>query len=140
VHIAANDPNVAPTIQPNSLSTQEDFDMVVTAGKLLAKLAQTPAIQRVTKTRLNPDITTLSNAGILENFRNRASTVFHPTSTCRMGSDKTTSVTDSHCRVHGLQALRVIDASSFPNLTSGNTNAPVVMLASRAASLILKPS
>ncbi|HAD28473.1 MAG TPA: choline dehydrogenase [Rhodobacteraceae bacterium] len=140
VHIAANDPNVAPTIQPNSLSTQKDCDMVVTAGKLLAKLAQTPAIQRVTKTRLNPDITTLSNAGILENFRNRASTVFHPTSTCRMGSDKTTSVTDSHCRVHGLQALRVIDASSFPNLTSGNTNAPVVMLASRAASLILKPS
>lgn len=137
VHIASNDPNTAPTIQPHSLSTQVDRDMVVASGKLLSRLAQTPAIKAVTKSRLDPDITTMSDADILENFRNRAGTVFHPTSTCRMGADATTSVTDNHCRVHGLQGLRVIDASSFPNLTSGNTNAPVIMLANRAADLIL---
>jgi choline dehydrogenase len=114
--------------------------MVIASGKLLAKLAQTPAIQAVTETRLDPDITTLSDDQILENFRNRAGTVFHPTSTCRMGTDVNTSVTDPTCRVHGLKGLRVIDASSFPNLTSGNTNAPVIMLANRAADLILNPA
>lgn len=137
VTLSSADPAHSPIIQPNSLSTNEDCDAVIAASKLLAQLAQTPAIQAVTQSRLDPDITTMTEAEMLENFRNRANTVFHPTSTCRMGADASTSVTDAHCRVHGLQGLRVIDASSFPNVTSGNTNAPVLMLANRAAELIL---
>ena len=75
---------------------------------------------------------------ILSDFRARCGTVFHPTSTCRMGSNEQTAVLDANLRVFGIQGLRVIDASAFPNITSGNTNAPTMMLAHRGAELILK--
>ena len=75
---------------------------------------------------------------ILADFRARASTVFHPTSTCRMGPDARTAVLDARLRVYGVQGLRVVDASAFPNITSGNTNAPTMMLAHRGDDLILE--
>ncbi len=138
VMIGSANPADAPLIRPNSLSTNEDCDMVLKASRLLQQLAQTPAIQRVTAARLAPDITTMDDAALLENFRNRSGTVFHPTSTCRMGRDATDSVLDAKLRVHGVAGLRVVDASAFPNVTSGNTNAPTIMLAARAAELILQ--
>jgi choline dehydrogenase len=75
-------------------------------------------------------------AALLLDIRERASTVFHPVSTCRMGPDPVHSVVDSRLRVHGLQHLRVVDASIFPTLTSGNTNAPTLMVAEKGADLI----
>ena len=75
---------------------------------------------------------------LMEDFRARASTVFHPTSTCRMGPGPRDSVLDSRLRVHGIAGLRVVDASAFPAVTSGNTNAPTMMLAVRAAEMILE--
>lgn len=138
VSIASANPEDAPLIEPNSLSTEEDCAMAIKASRLLRQMAGTQAIRAVTQTRLEPDITTMDDAGLLQNFRNRAGTVFHPCGTCRMGSDSRTSVLDARLRVHGVAGLRVVDASAFPNVTSGNTNGPTIMLAARAADLILQ--
>lgn len=138
IKIASPDPTAPPLIQPNSLSTEKDRKDAVRAGKLLATLANAPTITRVTRARKTPDITTMNEAEMLENFRARASTNFHPTCTCRMGRDASDSVLDARLRVHGIRGLRVVDASAFPNVTSGNTNAPTMMLATRAADLILE--
>jgi choline dehydrogenase len=138
INITSADPTAAPSIQPNSLSTEYDREMAVKAGRILQKMAQTPAICAVTKARQKPDVVELNDAELLEDFRERAGTIFHPTSTCRMGQSSADSVLDERLRVHGIAGLRVVDASSFPNVTSGNTNAPTMMLASRGADLILE--
>ncbi len=131
-------PTDAPLIQPNSLSTQEDRDTAIRAGRVLQELIQTPTIQRITQARRDTDIVPMNDTALLENFRTRAGTVFHPTCTCRMGGNAQNSVLDERLRVHGVAGLRVIDASSFPNITSGNTNAPTMMLAYRGAELVLE--
>ena len=138
ISIASADPRQAPTIQPNSLSTEHDLNLVIRASRLLQSLAQSPAVVRVTKARRAPDVLGMGEDELLENFRERAGTVFHPCCTCRMGKDTSDSVLDSRLRVHGIDGLRVIDASSFPNITSGNTNAPTLMLAARGAQLVLE--
>ncbi len=138
IKIISADPNDAPEIQPNSLATGFDCEMAIKAGRVLQGLAQTPAIRKVTAHRLAPDATVMSDTQLLDNFRARAGTIFHPTSTCRMGRSEADSVLDARLRVHGVQGLRVIDASSFPNITSGNTNAPVMMLAARGAELVMQ--
>ena len=74
---------------------------------------------------------------MLEDVRNRCSTVFHPVSTCRMGPDPAVDVVDARLRVYGVEALRVVDASIFPTVTSGNTNAPAIMVGEKGADLIL---
>ena len=81
----------------------------------------------------------MDDADLLALFRETAGTVFHPCGTCAMGDDPKRTVLDANLRVHGVSRLRVIDASAFPNITSGNTNAPTMMLALRAASLIAQP-
>ena len=138
IAITSASPADAPAIRPNSLSTNEDCRTAIRAGRALRKLALTPAIRAVTRERLAPDVTEMSDDALLEDFRERAGTIFHPTSTCRMGADASQSVLDPRLRVHGVACLRVVDASAFPNVTSGNTNAPVMMLAARGADLILE--
>ncbi|OOG62316.1 choline dehydrogenase [Sinorhizobium sp. A49] len=138
VTIASANPADQPLIQPNSLATTRDCETVIKASRLLKQLAQTKAIRAVTKVPLQPDISTMDDAALLENFRSRAGTVFHPSCTCRMGHDASDSVLDARLRVHGMKGLRVVDASAFPNITSGNTNGPTIMLAARAAELILQ--
>jgi choline dehydrogenase-like flavoprotein len=138
ITLRSADPSATPLIQANSLATSEDRETAVRASHLLQDLAQTPAMQAVTRSRRDPDILTMDDDALLENFRARAGTVFHPTCTCRMGTSAQNSVLDARLRVHGLTGLRVIDASAFPNITSGNTNAPTIMLAARAADLVLQ--
>ena len=80
-----------------------------------------------------------NNCGeLIADFRERASTVYHPVGTCRMGKSQGESVVDASLKVHGIERLRVVDASVFPTVTSANTNAPTVMVAQKAADLILK--
>ncbi len=74
---------------------------------------------------------------LIDDFRKRSGTVYHPSCTCRMGPDPATSVIDARLRVHGVAGLRVIDASSFPNLIAGNTNAPAMMMGWKGAELVL---
>jgi choline dehydrogenase len=138
VAIASADISTPPTIVPNSLATDEDRRMAVEACHAVRLLAETPAMKAVTAARLAPDVTAMSDEEMLENFRNRSGTVFHPSCSCRMGRDRSDSVVDSRLRVHGVGGLRVVDASAFPNITSGNINAPTLMLAARAAAFILE--
>lgn len=137
VKITSADPRDAPDIQPNSLSTQHDRDAAILAGKLVQRMAQSRAIKAVTKSAKNPLFRSMKDAELLELFRDTAGTVFHPCGTCAMGDDPKTSVLDPDLKVHGLNGLRVIDASVFPNITSGNTNAPSIMVGMRGADLIL---
>lgn len=137
LELASPDPLQAPRIHPNSLSTELDRQEMLEAVAFLHRLATTPALQSVIESRVQPSAELSDPEQILQEVRQRASTVFHPVSTCRMGPDANSAVVDANLRVHGLQGLRVIDASVFPTLTSGNTNAPTMMLAERGADLLL---
>jgi choline dehydrogenase len=138
-HLAllSTDPLQAPRIVPNSLATQHDLDAMFAAAHLVRRLAATPAFQAVIEREITPGPAVQSAADIMDDIAQRASTVFHPVSTCRMGTDPRQAVVDAQLRVHGMQGLRVIDASVFPTLTSGNTNAPTLMLAEKGADLVL---
>ena len=96
-----------------------------------------PALADIIEAELEPGALVRSREQLIEDIRRRASTVFHPVSTCRMGPDATLNVVNHHLKVHGLANLRVIDASVFPTLTSGNTNAPTIMVAEKGADLVL---
>jgi choline dehydrogenase len=135
--LRSTDPLQAPRIVPNSLATQHDLDAMFAAARLVRRLAATPAFQAVIEQEITPGPAVQSAADIMDDIAQRASTVFHPVSTCRMGTDPRQAVVDAQLRVHGLQGLRVIDASVFPTLTSGNTNAPTLMLAEKGADLVL---
>lgn len=138
IDISANDPDAPPLIQPNSLSTKEDRAQVIAGAQLCQQLMNTVALDRLVESAMNPDLRSMTPDDILADFRERCGTVFHPVGTCRMGEDATTSVVSPELKVHGVTGLRVVDASAFPNITSGNTNAPTMMLAHRAADLILE--
>lgn len=135
--LRSTDPMQAPSILPNSLSTQHDLDAMLAATSLLRQLAATPALNAVIEQEIAPGPLVQSRRELMDDITLRASTVYHPVSTCRMGPDQRQAVVDDQLRVHGLQGLRVIDASVFPTLTSGNTNAPTIMLAEKGADLVL---
>jgi choline dehydrogenase len=137
VDLAGPDFRAPPRIAPNYLSTQEDEAAVVAGGRLLQSIARTRAIQSLIRDPIQPDLGAMDAAQLLADFRARAMTVYHPVSSCRMGPTGGDSVVDPSLRVHGIEALRVVDASVFPTVTSANTNAPTVMVAQKAADLIL---
>ncbi|MDP5084756.1 MAG: GMC family oxidoreductase N-terminal domain-containing protein [Yoonia sp.] len=138
IDIRANDPDAPPLICPNSLATEEDRKQVVAGGQLCQRLMNTSALKQLVESAVAPDLYSMSPDDILADFRQRCGTVFHPVGTCRMGADSATSVVSPRLKLHGLAGLRVVDASVFPNITSANTNAPTMMLAHRAADLILE--
>jgi choline dehydrogenase len=139
IAISGSDPLAAPMIMPNSLATEEDRAAVIAGGRLCQSLARSTALSGLIASSMDPtDLRDMDDAAILADFRERAATVYHPSGTCRMGQDAGSSVVDPACRVHGVAGLRVIDASVFPNVTSANTNAPTMMVANRAADLILE--
>lgn len=137
ISIVSKDPALPPSILPNSLTTEEDCSVAIKAGRLIQQLANAPTMRSITESAIEPNILEMEDDALLDNFRDRASTVYHPSCTCRMGTDQENSVLDSRLRVHGIGGLRVIDASSFPNITSGNINAPTIMLAERGARMVL---
>ena len=105
--------------------------------RLLRAMAQTPALSAIIEEELTPGLNIDSDDELIDDIRQRSTTIFHPTSTCMMGPDAKRAVVDSFCRVYGVNNLRVVDASIFPTVTSGNTNAPTIMVAEKAADLIL---
>jgi len=136
VRIKSADPGEAPAIQPRYLTAQADRDAVVAGMQLLRRVMGQPAIRRYIDEELMPGAKVQSDAELLAFAKAKGTTVFHPTSTCRMGSD-VTAVVDERLRVHGFQALRVADASIMPTVVSGNTNAACVMIGEKASDMIL---
>ena len=140
IHIRSVDPQASPLIEPNSLSASADVRDVFDGARLLRALSGTGALSAVTESEREPGAQVMSDEAVLADFRARAGSVFHACGTCAMGPDAQRAVLDARLRVHGVQGLRVVDASAFPNITSGNTNTPVLMLAEKAADLIREDS
>jgi choline dehydrogenase len=140
IHIRSPDPLERPAIQPNALSAPEDVRDVYEGSRLLRRIAAAEPLASIVEAEREPGPRVTTEEQVLADFRARSGSVFHACGTCAMGSDPRTSVLDPRLRVRGVTALRVADASAFPNVTSGNTNAPVMMLAERAADLILEDS
>ena len=138
VHLRSPDPLASPAIVPNSLSTPEDLADIYEGARMLRRISAAKPLAAVIESELLPGERIRSDAEVLQDFRHRAGSVFHPCGTCAMGPDDTSSVVDPRLRVHGVANLRVVDASIFPAVTSGNINAPTLMVAEKAADLILE--
>jgi len=130
-------PNNAPQIDFNFLSTEHDRQESIQAGNLVRKIAQAPSLQTMTLGEEKPASQVNNNDEMLQYFQREGNSIYHLSGTCAMGPDKQINVVDENLLVHGLAGLRIADASIFPNITSGNTNAPTMMVALKAADLIL---
>ncbi|HEY0213207.1 MAG TPA: GMC family oxidoreductase N-terminal domain-containing protein [Paenirhodobacter sp.] len=140
IGIISPDPAVAPRIRLNYLATEQDRTEAIEASRLIRDLAAAPSLREIIAEETSPGPACTSDRDILENLRMNGGSIYHLCGTCAMGPDPGTSVVDASLRVHGVRGLRVVDASIFPNITSGNLNAPVMMVAERAAKMILAGS
>jgi choline dehydrogenase len=138
IHIRSADPFAAPRIVANAFSTNADVDEMLAAVKFLRRIAAQPALAEVIAEEILPGPACTSDEALVDDFRRRSGTVYHPVSTCRMGPDPHRSVVDPRLRVHGLSGLRVIDASVFPAVVSGNTNAAAIVTGAKGAAMVLE--
>jgi choline dehydrogenase len=127
-----------PEIRANAYGEAEDSTVMLAGVKLIRRIAAQPALADITAEELVPGPSVQSNAELTNDFRNRSGTVYHPCGTARMGADPASSAVDARLRVHGVDGLVVADASVFPAVMSGNTNAPTMMVAARAAAWLLE--
>ncbi len=135
VAIQSLDPREPPSMQPNYLSAELDRRCALAAVRLARSLAATDAMRPYVAEEYKPGAQARTEADLLEFARNSGATIFHPSGTCKMGADPM-AVVDARLRVHGVSGLRVVDCSIMPTLVSGNTHAPAVMIAEKAADLI----
>ena len=129
------DPFTQPVIQPNFLSAESDRQVLLEATKKAIDVLESDAFSPFRKRLISP-LNRSSDDGIFDHIQKQVETVYHPVGTCKMGHDEM-AVVDDQLRVHGIEGLRVIDASIMPTIVSGNTNAPVYMIAERGAELVL---
>lgn len=138
VRIASSDPAEPALIDPNYLSTRKDIDEAIQGSRLIRAIMQAPALKAITVEEVLPGLAVDSDEAMLQYFRENCGSIYHLCGSCAMGIDPETSVVNHRLAVHGLQGLRIVDASIFPNVTSGNTNAAVMMVAEKGADLILE--
>jgi len=138
VRIATPDPLTPPTIAPNYLSAEADKRTAAAAIRLTRRIMAAPALARYRPEEFKPGPQAQSEAELIRAAGDIGTTIFHPVGTCRMGVDPR-AVVGPDLRVNGVQGLRVVDASVMPTITSGNTNAPTLMIAEKAAAMILSP-
>jgi len=129
-------PRSHPTLQPNYLAHPQDMLDYIQAVKLTFEIMEQAALAPYRDGRLSPSPDIQSDAEIADWIRRNTESAYHPCSTCRMGVDDASVVDPMTCKVHGLEHLRVVDASIMPDEASGNLNAPTIMMAERAADLI----
>ncbi len=137
IDIVDADPESAPRIQPNYLATEHDRQLMLKGMHLLRRLSDTAALQPLIQEEVYPGRSAQNDEQLMAFLRANAWTVFHPSCTCRMGRSIDSSVVDHKLRVHGIQGLRIADASIFPTIPTGNTNAPAIMVGERASDLLL---
>ena len=135
IHIKSLNPEDPPAIKGNFLAEENDKRTLVEGMKIARRIAAAPALKDFVVKELNPNEEIQSDDELLNFARERGNTVYHPVGTCKMGCDPN-AVVDDRLRVIGMNSLRVVDASVMPTLTSGNTNAPTIMIAEKAADMI----
>jgi choline dehydrogenase len=137
INIINKDSRENPTIKMNYLSTDEDRKVSAAGLKLIRKIVlESNEFKQYQPEEFRPGIDIQDDEELVKAASNYAQTIFHPVGTCKMGSDENSVVSDE-LKVHGIENLRVIDASVMPNITSGNTNAPTIMIAEKGADMIL---
>jgi choline dehydrogenase len=137
VELKSSDPRDPPLIFGNYLATRKDCDVMIEGCKIVRRIMSQPAMARYVASEFEPGSAVRTDDEILDYIRRRGTTCFHPTTTCRMGPDDR-AVVDLRLRVKGFERLRVVDASIMPTVPSGNTNAPTIMIAEKAADMILE--
>ena len=135
LQLASADPMAAPLIDPNFLAEHSDMQRLLSGFKLMRGLLQQPALAGYRGRELPASAVAQTDAQIEAFIRGHADTIYHPVGTCRMGSGEM-DVVDAQLRVHGVQGLRVVDASIMPSIVGGNTNAPVIAIAEKAADMV----
>ena len=135
IRLRSSNPLDSPAIRANYLSDSRDMDVMLEGIKLSRKLAATKAFDGYRGTELHPGSAANDDAALRAHISKFTETLYHPVGTCKMGTDAM-AVVDSELRVHGVEGLRIVDASIMPTVVGGNTNAPTIMIAERAADLI----
>jgi choline dehydrogenase len=130
------DPTALPEIDPNFFAVPDDIRVMRDGLRIARELMAQKAFDPYRGEEFGPGKEVTSDAELDEYLKNKSESVYHPVGTCKMGSDDD-AVVDARLRVHGVRGLRVVDASIMPTLTSGNTNAPTIMIAEKAADMIL---
>lgn len=138
ITLKSADPFAHPKIVANAFSTDHDVQEMLLAVKYLRRIAAQDPLRSLVAEELRPGPAVQSDDDLIADFRARSGTVYHPSCTARMGPDPATSVADADLKVHGLEGLRVCDASAFPTLIGGNTNAPAILMGWMGAERILK--
>ena len=138
VTIKSPDPRAAPAIRPNYLSAREDRRVAVNAFRMTRKIVlETEAFAKYQPEEHKPGLRARNEEDLVAAAGQLGTTIFHPVGTCKMGRDDR-AVVDDRLKVHGIDGLRVVDASVMPTITSGNTNAPTIMIAEKASDMILE--
>ncbi len=136
IELASPDPLAPPRIVARAYDTDQDVAEMLAAVKMLRRIAAEPPLAEVIAEELRPGPAVQEDADLIADFRARSGTVYHPSCTARMGPEPAQAVVDAHLRVHGVEGLRVCDASVFPTLIAGNTNAPAMMVGWKGAEII----
>ncbi|MGI9311644.1 MAG: GMC family oxidoreductase [bacterium] len=139
VRIASNDPLRHPAIQPNYLATDDDCRIAVAAMKTSRRIAAMPALRDLITEEFDPGARVRSDDDLLRHARATATTIYHPAGTCKMGpANDPLAVVDHRLKIHRLAGIRIADASIMPTITSGNTNAPTIMIGEKCAEMVLR--
>ena len=139
IHAKSPDPEVAPSIQPNYLSTESDRITAIESIRLVRKIVEQPALKRYSPEEFLPGAQLTTDAELMKAAGDIGTTIFHPVGTAKMGlAGDRNAVVDERLRVVGVEGLHVIDASVMPNITSGNTNSPTMMIAEKGAAMLLE--
>ena len=136
IHVTSKSPHTPPAVRFNFMTAQLDRDVTLEAMRITRRIMTAPAMQGIATDEIAPGVNIQSDDELLDWIRKNAETTYHPVGTCKMGSDPM-AVVDDQLRVHGMQGLRVADASIMPTLTSGNTNAPSIMIGEKASRMML---
>jgi choline dehydrogenase len=139
IKLKSPNPFDAPAVYPNYLAAETDRRTIVAGLKLCRQILATPQMQSFVEAEFQPGSAVESDEELLDYARRRGGTVYHPTSTCKMGNDPM-AVVDAELRVHGVDGLRVADASIMPTVVSGNTNAAAIMIGERVADMVRRPA